>query len=270
MNTNTYYIDESIQSFVKEELKKNNSEVFSTIYDEKKIWIKRARGTSSSFVHKLFFKIFKYESLTPVQDKSSANAVLFESKKLIKFKQLGIPTPSVMAFNHEYMVLEDCGRMVNSYIRKRDISQEKMYYFIDKILLELSKIHNSNEFHGGAQARNFTYKDGSIFVIDLEDSFDINTDKKFLQFRDLLLFLLSLTKTRASFEIDYKYVIDKYIELVPSNSDFFERLYTLADKISFLITLSQKNFIQQIIGRDGKGFFKLFIELKNLKNSKGK
>ncbi len=49
--------------------------------------------------------------------------------------------------------------MVNSYIRKRDISKEKMYYYIDLMLENLALIHNNHEYHGGPQARNFLYKD---------------------------------------------------------------------------------------------------------------
>ena len=63
MKLNSFYIDETIESFVKEELSKNSAEVFSVNYNEKKIWIKRARGTSSSKIHKILYKVFNFESL---------------------------------------------------------------------------------------------------------------------------------------------------------------------------------------------------------------
>lgn len=154
--------------------------------------------------------------------------------------------------------------MVNSYIRKRDITKEKMYYYIELMLKELALIHNNKEFHGGAQARNFIYKEDKITVIDFEDSFDKSISLETLQFRDLILFLLSLTKTRANFELDYNFIINQYIQLVPQNKDFRKRLKKLASKLSFLITLSQIKFIKNIMGRDGEGFFKLLLILKNL------
>ena len=263
MKSNYFYIDESIESFVKRELDKNKSEVFSSNYDGKKIWIKRARPTSSVLIHKIFYKIFKFKSLTPVIDKTSVEAVLFESSKLIRFKKLGIPTPIVLAYNSEYMVLEDCGKMVNSYIRKRDVSQEKMDFYIDNMIELLCLIHNKNEYHGGAQARNFTYLDNKFYVIDLEDSFDEKVDLSFLQFRDFLFFLLSLTKTRASFELDYVFIIDRYIEK-SKNKDFKKRLKDFAKKISFFVNLSEIKFINNLLGRDVQGFFKLFRILKAL------
>ena len=263
MKSNYFYEDDYIKSFVEEELDKNKSEVFSSNYNEKKIWIKRARPTSSVLIHKIFYKIFKSKSLTPVLDKTSVEAVLFESNKLIRFKKLGIPTPNVLACNSEYMVLEDCGKMVNSYIRKRDVSQEKMDFYIDNMIELLCLIHNKNEYHGGAQARNFTYLDNKFYVIDLEDSFDEKVDLSFLQFRDFLFFLLSLTKTRASFELDYVLIINKYIEK-SKNKDFKKRLKDFASKLSFFTNLSEIKFVNNLLGRDVQGFFKLFRILKAL------
>lgn len=137
-----------------------------------------------------------------------------------------------------------------------------MYYYLNLLIVQLALIHNNGLFHGGAQARNFTYKEGVIYAIDLEDSFT-NIPLEVLQFRDVLLFLLSLTKTRASFDLDYNYIIEKYIELT-NKKELKQSLKKLANKISFLITLSQINWINSLLGRDVKGFFKLFIILKKL------
>ena len=262
MKLKSFYIDETIEDFINLELSKNDAEVFSVNYNGKKVWIKRARATSSSKIHKILYKIFKFESLTPVEDKSSVEAVFFESTKLIKFKEKGIPTPLVLAYNSEYMVLEDCGRMVNSFIRKRDISKEKMDFYINNMLELLCLIHNKNEYHGGAQARNFTFLENKFYVIDLEDSFD-KSNISFLQFRDFLFFLLSLTKTRASFELDYSSIINRYIEK-SENKDFKKRLKSLANKISFFTSISEISFINNLLGRDVQGFFKLFKILKDL------
>lgn len=248
---------------IKKLVKSNENEIFSCEYENKKVWVKKARATTSSYLHKFYYKLFPFEILLPVENKSSKQTVFFETNKLIKFKELGIQTPEIIGRNEDFFVLEDCGKNVNSYIRKRDISKDKMYYFIDKLLVELSKIHNKNEFHGGAQARNFTYRDGIISVIDLEDSFSSDVDIKLLQFRDLVLFLLSLTKTRANYELDFRYIIDKYVEL-SKNDDFIQRLNLMARKVSFLIYLSEINFINKLLGRDVKIFFKFFRILKDL------
>lgn len=258
-------IDKNFEELVLRLNKENHEEIFSFEYEEKKYWLKKARATKSNIFHKFFYKISSFQIVLPVEEKSAFQALEYETMKIKKFKDLGVNTPEIIYKNSDFFVLSDAGKMVNSYIRKRDISKDKMYYFINKTLETLSKIHGAQEFHGGAQARNFTYEDGKIFVIDLEDSFNKNADLKLLQFRDLLLLLLSLTKTRASFEVDYEYVINKYIELVPSNSNFYKKFKVLANRFSFLISLSQISFMKKIISRDAEGFFRLFLSLKSLK-----
>jgi tRNA A-37 threonylcarbamoyl transferase component Bud32 len=263
-------IDKNFEELVLKLYKESSEEIFFFEYEKQRYWLKKVRATKSNIFHKIFYELFSFEVLLPVEEKSKLEALKFETQKIEKFKALDINTPNVLYKNSEFFVLSDGGKMINSYIRKRDISKEKMYYFIDKVLFELSKIHNANEFHGGAQMRNFTYKDGKFFTIDLEDSFDKSVDLKLLQFRDLLLLLLSLTKTRASFELDYEYVINKYIEFVPLNTSFYVKLKKMTDKLSFLIRLSQNSMVKKLLGRDGRGFFKLFLALKNLENDKGK
>lgn len=245
--------------------KQRKEEIFSFEFNNKKFWLKKARATKSNFVHKLFYKLFSIEVSLPVEEKTAEDSLEFEVNKILRLKERGIRTPNIKIKNKYFFVLEDSGRMVNSYIRDRVINKEKMYYYIDLMLEELALIHNNHEYHGGPQARNFLYKDGKITAIDFEDSFDKNIDLVVLQFRDLILFLLSLTKTRASFDVDYEYVIKKYSKLVPQNKDFGIKLKVLANKISFFIWLSQNYFLKKIIGRDGQGFFKLFLVLKDLK-----
>lgn len=255
----------SLESFLIEKYRENSNEIFHVTFEDTRYWIKKARPTKSLFSHRFFYLLSKIEVLLPVQNKSKKDAMEYETSKIEKFKSLGINTPKIIYKSSDFFVLEDCGRTINSYIRKRDISKDRMYYFIDKLLWELSKIHNCGEFHGGAQARNFTYKEGEVYAIDLEDSFEEDTDLKLLQYRDFLLLLLSFTKTRACFELDYLYIINKYISLT-NNVEFKARLKRVANKLSFFIFLSDIKFINKVIGRDGKGFFKLLKILKNLES----
>jgi tRNA A-37 threonylcarbamoyl transferase component Bud32 len=251
-----------LQTVAKEALLKSQADIFSLEFQEKKYWVKKARGTFSSNLHKFYYKLFPFEVLIPVETKTGQETIAFETSKLELFQQKGINTPKVMFKNDTFFILEDCGRNINSYLRKRDITKEQMYYYLDLLITQLANIHNNNLFHGGAQARNFTYKEGNVYAIDLEDSFE-NIDLEILQFRDLLLFLLSLTKIRASFDVDYNFIIEKYIALT-AKTHTKERVKNLVNKISFLINLSQIKWINRLLGRDVKSFFKLFTSLKKL------
>jgi len=249
--------------FIKAKNSINNDDIFSVIFQEKKMWIKKGRETGSSKLHRFYYILFPFEILIPVQSKTGQEVIEYETGKIELFKTLGINTPNVLYKDKELFVLEDCGKNVNSYIRKRDICEEKMYYYIDKVIEVLSKIHNSGNFHGGAQARNFTYNNETVYAIDLEDSFSHDIELETLQFRDLVLFLVSLTKTRASFDLDYNYIIEQYISLT-KNDSFKLKLIELANKISWLLYLCDINFINNLLGRDVKGFIKLFRTLQHL------
>lgn len=269
MDSNTYMgmnlsINKNFVDYATKLYKSRNEEIFFFDFEDKRYWLKKARATKSNLIHKLFYKLTSIDILLSVENKSDKESLNFETTKIERLKEKGIKTPNIAFKNEEFFVLEDSGKMVNSYIRKKDITKEKMYYYIELMLKELALIHNNKEFHGGAQARNFIYKEGKVTAIDFEDSFDKSISLETLQFRDLILFLLSLTKTRASFVLDYDFIIKEYIKLVPQNKEFRKKLKKLADKISFLICLSQVGFVNKIVGRDGQGFFKLFTILKNL------
>ncbi len=162
-----------------------------------------------------------------------------------------------------FFVLEDTGKNLNSFLKK-NIDESKFYYFVENLLIELSKIHNSKEFHGGAQIRNFTYKNEKVFAIDFEESFESNTTLETLQFRDFLLFLLSFTKLKKlSFEVNYNYIIDKYIELT-NNKNVIYKLKNIGKRLKFFIYLSQNSFLKKFLGSDVINFFKLLKILNSL------
>lgn len=255
-----------LESLAKEAMIKAKSDIFKIEHNEVRYWVKKGRTTISSNLHKLYYMIFPFEVLIPVKSKSALETIEYETSKLDLFREHGINTPKVLFKNESFFILEDCGRNINSYLRRPEITKEEMYYFIDLFLEQLALIHNNRYFHGGAQTRNFTYKEGKVYAIDLEESFE-NIELEVLQFRDFLLFLLSLSKTRASFDLDYTYIIQKYIALT-QNHFVLERLKNVVKKISFLMYLLQIRAINKILGKDVQGFIKLFKQLKTIKGIK--
>jgi len=253
----------SLKDIAYKQMLSNKNEIFSIEFEGQKFWVKKARPTRSTYWHRFFYALFSFDVLIPSQNKSGKETILHETSKLNLFREKGIHTPHVMYQCEDFFVLEDCGETLNMLTRNKSITKEQMYYYLDKLLLELAKIHNQDLFHGGAQTRNFTYKDNNIYAIDLEESFDSTIDVSVLQFRDLLLLLLSFVKIKANFDLDYNYIIQKYVSLT-NNPSIIIKLRKLANKISFLIYLSDKPWIQKLLGSDAKGFFKLFKILKAL------
>ncbi|RZV18378.1 kinase [Aliarcobacter butzleri] len=247
----------NLEEFTKKEALLNKSEIFDFNFEGKKYWLKKARATKPNKIQKFFYKIFSFELLIPSLEKTPKDALVFETTKIEKFKKLGINVPNIVYKSEDFFILEDCGDSVNSYLRTKNITQDKFYYFIEKLLIELSKIHNCGQFHGGTQLRNFTYKDEKVFVIDFEESFDSNISLEALQFRDFLLFILSFIKIKEiNFEIDYNYIINKYIEY-SKKQDTMKKLQDFSKRVSFLLFLSEVSFIKKSLGSDVRNFFKL-------------
>ncbi len=253
----------NLEEFTKKEVLLNKKEIFSFDFEGKKYWLKKARATRPNKIQKFFYKIFSFELLIPSLEKSPKDALTFETTKIEKFKKLGINVPNIVYKNEDFFVLEDTGKNLNSFLKK-NIDESKFYYFVENLLIELSKIHNSKEFHGGAQIRNFTYKNEKVFAIDFEESFESNTTLETLQFRDFLLFLLSFTKLKKlSFEVNYNYIIDKYIELT-NNKNVIYKLKNIGKRLKFFIYLSQNSFLKKFLGSDVINFFKLLKILNSL------
>lgn len=254
----------SLEEIAKKEFLLNNSEIFPIEFENKRYWLKKARQTKPNKIQKFFYRFFPIELLIPSSPKTAFEALDYETSKLEKFRNLGINTPKVVYKCDDFFVLEDCGSSVNAYLRDKNITKENFYYFVEKLLFELSKIHNQNEFHGGTQIRNFTYKDDEVYVIDLEESFSSSTDIETLKFRDFLLFILSFIKMKElSFEVDYLFIINRYKELTKSD-DLTQKLKNFSKKISFFIWLSNISFVKKRLGSDVKNFFKLFEILNSL------
>ena len=184
----------SFEDIAKKEYEKSNNDILPFIFEEKQYWLKKARATKPDKIQKFFYKLFPFELLIPPIVKSSKEALDFEVSKLEKFYSLGINVPIIAYKCEDFFVLEDSGNSVNAYLRNKDISEDRFYFFVDKLIFELSKIHNFSQFHGGSQLRNFTFKDDKVFVLDFEESFETDVDIKTLQYRDFLLFLLSFIK----------------------------------------------------------------------------
>ena len=254
----------SLEEIAKKEFLLNSSEIFPIEFENKRYWLKKARQTKPNKIQKFFYRFFPLELLIPSSPKTAFEALEYETLKLEKFRSLGINTPKVVYKCDDFFVLEDCGNSVNAYLRDKNITKDEFYFYVEKLLIELAKIHNLNEFHGGTQIRNFTYKDDKVYVIDLEESFSNLTDIETLKFRDFLLFILSFVKMKElSFEVDYIFIINRYKELTKSD-DLTEKLKNFSKKISFFIYLSEVSFVKKRLGSDVKNFFKLFKILNSL------
>lgn len=261
MKIESTFKDKSFEKLILKENEINGAEVFSFIYKEKKYWVKKARSTSSSFLHKNCHKLMSFDFLLPVEDKNATKSMIFETDKLINFKKYGINVANVTGRNDFLFVLEDSGINIYHYLKKKDVKDEEKFLLLNEAIALLAKIHNNNFYHGGAQIRNFTHVNGEVYTIDLEDSFDLSVDLKTLQFRDLFLFLLSLLKLKNRFTFDFNDVIYRYINLT-GNVDFINRFKKVSKRLFIFIPLCKP--FKKFLAKDVNNFIELLEILNNL------
>ena len=90
----------------------------------------------------------------------------FEAQRLRDLKQVGLSVPAVYLETPRYMVMEHCGASME-YLLKHDLNEESSFYAVTDNLITL---HSTGQWHGGAQMRNLTMKDGTIYRIDFEEN----------------------------------------------------------------------------------------------------
>jgi len=241
-----------------------NEDVFSIQYQGKKLWVKNARPTGSNTFHKYAYKLIKNPLIVPVNDKSPQEAARYEASKIQRLHTLNIHVPAVIESTDNYFVLEDCGPTINDLMHN-DLVPNPMQLF-QKVVTELSRLHNINEFHGSSQIKNFTYnsESDSVCFIDFEESFDTSIVIEDLQFRDLILFLLSLSRLKIS--LDNEPLLDTYIRLT-GKKDVLKRFHVLISKVSFLMKIMHYKSIWNLLDNDTKGIYTLLKQIDRIPES---
>ncbi len=238
--------------FVNLHVKQNSHYIFSIQYEGKKYWIKKARATYASKIHKFFYKFLPFELLIIGEKKTPHEALRYEINKLKNMQKNGLKVPSIVYESDDFVVLLDVGESLYELLEKDDLTQEEFYKYTCKSLDELCKLHNKNFFHGASQARNFTIKDDEIYMVDFKESFDKNISLETLQFRDFLLYLLSFAKIKKTF-VDFSFIIDNYIKLT-NQTDTKIKLINLIKFLNPLVKICHFKPIDKILGSDVKNF----------------
>ncbi|MBE0497487.1 MAG: hypothetical protein IBX45_13810, partial [Campylobacterales bacterium] len=123
-----------------------------------KYWVKRARKTGARSIHRVAYAVLKHPLLVPSLVQSPQQALMHESSKLVRLEQKGVNVPSVVTVNETFFILEDQGSSVLNAIRNGEVTD--VSGLLEKVVEVLSALHVKGEFHGGAQIKNFTCKEG--------------------------------------------------------------------------------------------------------------
>ena len=87
-----------------------------------------------------------------------------EAKKLRALRENGLNVPEVLYETENYFVLEYVGRnLVDVLAGESDTA--KKYTYLEQALSKLRALHEKRFIHGGSQIKNFTVRNGDIYIL---------------------------------------------------------------------------------------------------------
>ncbi|MBN2783176.1 MAG: hypothetical protein JXQ66_08060 [Campylobacterales bacterium] len=247
----------SLEKLVKEKIKEPTNDVFAIEFEGKKVWVKKAKVSGSNLLQHLAYKLFKNSLLVPSKKQTPTECIHNESSRLKTIHEKFSHVPEVLWVDDEFMVMGDTGRDLRSILDSLT-DKEEIESLIYKALDVLIALHKQGFFHGGSQIKNMTLKDEKIYLIDFEEKF-VDADIDDLQFRDLFLFLISISK--LNYDLYYKKIIDIYVEKT-SKSGFYKRFDNIIKSAGFLMKLLSNEAIFKKMDKDTKSVYRLFATLK--------
>ncbi|WP_456429296.1 lipopolysaccharide kinase InaA family protein [Nitratifractor sp.] len=246
-------------SWIDEAIAQNaGSEIFRWEADGKGYWIKHGRPTGSTKIHALGYRLSGLPFLHPVEAKDPRQSVLFEAQKLQRLHEAGLPVPPVRWITSDFFVMEDRGESLAD--RLKSVSSDEREMLLGKCVDALGALHRAGEYHGASQIRNFVLdSNGTVSIIDFEESFPSTASLRSLQFRDLFLLLYSLHRQRT--ETDYPRLIERYMRS-SGNDDFAFELHRLYRRFSWIARLVAVDGIRHRLGSDAEILHRLFESIR--------
>ncbi|WP_430395833.1 hypothetical protein [Ferrovibrio sp.] len=166
--------------------------VFSLDYGGQRYWVKRPglpRLRSSVFMQSCIALAFGLAMLKPPRDGNLKS----EAIALRHLAANGWPVPALVIEEPRWLVLGDGGASVETLLNQ-ETDPLRRRALIEACADLLLRLHRQGEWHGGAQIRNFSWRDDQPGLLDLEDHDLPGMNLAQRQARDLLLFLYSLTR----------------------------------------------------------------------------
>jgi len=120
----------------------------------------------------------------------AAQSVDFEVERLRSLAAAGVRVPRVVLKTKGFFVLEHCGTVVATLLE--DWPRATWRRELLQLAAELGEFHAAGHWHGSAQIKNITLRDGKSTRIDFEERFGTALPLPIPQVHDLIVFLNSV------------------------------------------------------------------------------
>lgn len=140
---------------------------------------RRRAWASAALCGILFGKFPRPQHLLP-------GGIRHEAQRLRTLRKHGVRVPKVHLVTDDHLILEHSGETVETLLKTSTEADERTR-LLWAVVDDLIDFHLAGHWHGGAQVRNMTLKDGVIYRIDFEEQIGTAFPLPFAQAFDVLL-----------------------------------------------------------------------------------
>lgn len=192
------------------------------------------------------------------------NGLAYEAERLRQLSEAGCRVPDVWMEAPGLLVLEHVGEDFANLIRHA--GPEQRLQWVRDLAVDLAQFHAQGHWHGGAQIRNVTLRDGQLWRIDFEENTGGALSLPLAQAYDLYQLLSSLLGLRKLDDADPvglgKVMLAAYFEAYPA-PEVRVRLKRLA-RVICGSAAALRPVAGRLPGRDIRGFFQVADTLRTL------
>jgi tRNA A-37 threonylcarbamoyl transferase component Bud32 len=190
----------------------------------------------------------------------ASSGVGFEAKRLAALARVGVPVPRVLHQGAGYLLLEHCGTSVATLLHRW--TAEVWRRELPRLADQLGAFHRTGQWHGAAQIKNLTRKDGRDYRIDFEEDFGESAPLAVAQAVDLALFLNSISLRARIDEAEARRLLPELLETYFASNPDWQVAQTLVRALPWataLARLAAQLIRLQVWGRRHNGVARLVI-----------
>lgn len=139
----------------------------------------------------------------------AASGLDYEARRLAALAQAGVRVPRVVHQASDHLLMEHCGETIAALLEGWPLATARAE--MECLAAELGAFHRAGHWHGAAQIKNLTRRDGVTFRIDFEEDFGEFGPLPATQALDLVLFLNSISLVGAIGEAEARDLLPRLV-----------------------------------------------------------
>ena len=139
----------------------------------------------------------------------AAASVGFEARRLRALEQAGQRVPHLVHEGADFLLMEHCGDTLDRLLQDWPLATCRAELRHEAV--QLGRFHRAGQWHGGAQIKNLTRRDGKSWRIDFEEDFGELVPLPVAQALDLILFLNSVSLAGAVDEAESRRLLPQLL-----------------------------------------------------------